>query len=147
MTERCTCCGQGGRGFWRTAPRVWGGCQCLSLRRCPHCACCYEHCRCVSLEQRLAALDREDLLVRRSVDEARCLFAALSLKAASSLKAAFAGSLNEEALIRIGQTLRARAFRRYCRRLDQLHQVTLDRELVGRRRGPDAAPLVSEVSH
>lgn len=128
ITELCSCCAQGGRGFNQMYPNVWAGCQCLVIRRCTDCSCCYEHCLCVSPEQRLASLGREDLLIRRSIDEARSLAATLGVDEIH-------GTMNEETMLEVEQMLKLRykAFRRYTRRVYQLFQLQFDREMVERR--------------
>ncbi|HEV2802454.1 MAG TPA: hypothetical protein VGW12_18430 [Pyrinomonadaceae bacterium] len=62
------------------------------------------------------SLDREDLLIRRSIDEARSLAAALGVDEIH-------GTMNEETMLQVEQLLKLRykAFRRYTRRVYQLY--------------------------
>lgn len=137
ITELCTCCGEGGRGFNKAHPTVWFGCHCLGVRRCGDCSRCFEHCLCVPAEQRLEALARERTLLNQLIGEARSLAQALGIDEAY-------GVLNDDTIGRVEQQLRVRylAFKRFRRRLDQFFDVDHNRQGVERRL--DAAQLTVE---
>src|ERR1044072_1109134 len=101
ITELCTCCGQGGRGFFQASPQVWAGCHCLGVRRCGDCSCCFEHRLCVPAEQRLEALARERTLSNQLIGEARSLAQALGIDEAY-------GMLDDDTIARVEQLLRVR---------------------------------------
>jgi hypothetical protein len=128
ITELCTCCGEGGRGFNEAHPQVWFGCHCLGVRRCGDCSRCFEHCLCVPAEQRLEALARERALINRSIGEARSLAEALGINEMRE-------PLGDDTIRRVEQLLRVRylAFKRFRRRLDQFFDVDHDRQGVERR--------------
>lgn len=125
VTELCTCCGHGGRGFIQAHPQVWTGCRCLGIRRCEDCSRCYEHCLCVTPEQRLEALEREEVPIRRLVDEARRLAEGLGIEEMS-------GKLTDDTMWKIEQELKLRyqAFRRFRRRVDRLIEIDVNRQSV-----------------
>jgi hypothetical protein len=138
ITELCTCCGNGGRGFLQASPQVWSGCQCLGVRRCDGCSSCYEHCLCAPVERRLEALDREEAALRESIAEARHLAAALGIEEVH-------GTLNDDTICEIEQLLRARyrAFRRLRRRINHLFDLEHTRQSVERRLAPEVITVES----
>lgn len=142
ITQLCTCCGQGGRGFNEAHPQVWIGCQCLGVRRCEDCSNCFEHCLCTPVEPRLEALDREAVALRESIAEARHLAAALGVDEVH-------GTLNDDTLCEIEQLLRARyrAFRRLRRRVGHLYEVEHHRQSVERRLTAELITVESDCPH
>jgi hypothetical protein len=125
ITELCTCCGLGGRGFNEQRPEVWTGCQCLGIRRCESCSNCYQHCVCVTAEARFEALDREEEAVRALMAQARRLAEALGIDE-------MYGALNEDTVWQIEQRLRVRylTFKRFRRRFDHLLDIHMNRQSV-----------------
>lgn len=123
FTETCACCGRGGRGAISEFPKLWTGCPCLGMAKCADCARCYEHCACVSLEERVSRLDREEKRACELNGEAYDLAVRLGV---SELEG---GGLTESRLAEIEKGLRVRymAFVRLRRRADAQMALTANK--------------------
>lgn len=139
--KSCPCCGALKRQVEGSA-HYYHNCDCYFFNTCDKCGRCYDHCHCISLEDRLDQLIEEEKKMNRLVDEANTLAIKLGIEGIS-------GPYSVSDLIDIEARLKQQylSVKRLRRRLDKLEEAYSQRDWAERALAKRAQELETDRIH